>query len=196
MYKMIWLMVVVLWLLPGCGSTEMIEAETSTPRLPEKTVDLDLPPWQRGRYGTAVGRAVHAVLQFADLATGSDIDAQAAAQCAAEGILASTEEQADLYVEFYLMGNLHYVAKDMKLQVEFNPDKVVAYRLLGYENREIADVDFRNDEVDAGEIGSGHQVTGFVIVIECHRQGEQMRKKVITQIVFNLARADNHSIAH
>ncbi len=49
-------------------------------------VDLDLPPWQRGRYGTAIGRAVHAVLQDADLATGEDIDGLAAAQCAAEGI--------------------------------------------------------------------------------------------------------------
>ena len=46
-----------------------------------------LPPWQRGRYGTAIGRAVHAVLQFADLATGSDIPALATAQAAAEGVL-------------------------------------------------------------------------------------------------------------
>ncbi len=57
------------------------------PGLDKEAVDLDLPPWQRGRYGTAVGRAVHAVLQFADLRTGADIDRHAAAQCAAEGIL-------------------------------------------------------------------------------------------------------------
>jgi ATP-dependent helicase/nuclease subunit A len=49
-------------------------------------VDLELPPWQRGRYGTAVGRAVHGVLQFADLAGGSDIDALAESQAAAEGL--------------------------------------------------------------------------------------------------------------
>ncbi|MEQ1873231.1 MAG: UvrD-helicase domain-containing protein [Ilumatobacteraceae bacterium] len=49
-------------------------------------IDLDLPPWQRGRYGTAVGRAVHAVLQFADLHTGDNIAALAAAQAAAEGV--------------------------------------------------------------------------------------------------------------
>ena len=49
-------------------------------------VDLDLPPWQRGRYGTAIGRAVHAVLQDVDLVTGADIDRLSAAQCAAEGI--------------------------------------------------------------------------------------------------------------
>ncbi|CAN5565909.1 hypothetical protein BH10ACT2_BH10ACT2_05030 [soil metagenome] len=49
-------------------------------------VDLDLPPWQRGRYGTAVGRAVHAVLQFADLSSGTNIGALAVAQAAAEGV--------------------------------------------------------------------------------------------------------------
>lgn len=49
-------------------------------------VDLDLPPWQRGRYGTAVGRAVHAVLQFADLTDGHDIPGLAAAQAASEGV--------------------------------------------------------------------------------------------------------------
>jgi ATP-dependent helicase/nuclease subunit A len=49
-------------------------------------VDLDLPPWQRGRYGTAVGRAVHAVLQAIDLATGASIDRHAATQAAAEGV--------------------------------------------------------------------------------------------------------------
>ena len=50
-------------------------------------IDLDLPPWQRGRYGTAIGRAVHAVLQFADLQSGHNIAALAAAQAAAEGVL-------------------------------------------------------------------------------------------------------------
>ena len=55
--------------------------------LRKDAVDLDLPPWQRGRYGTAVGRAVHAVLQFADLRTGRNIAGLAAAQAAAEGVL-------------------------------------------------------------------------------------------------------------
>lgn len=50
-------------------------------------IDLDLPPWQRGRYGTAIGRAVHAVLQFADLRSGDNIATLAAAQAAAEGVL-------------------------------------------------------------------------------------------------------------
>ena len=59
-------------------------------------VDLDLPPWQRGRYGTAVGRAVHAVLQDADLATGHDIDTLAITAAAAEGIFGSEHEIAAL----------------------------------------------------------------------------------------------------
>ncbi|MFH0946867.1 MAG: von Willebrand factor type A domain-containing protein [Planctomycetota bacterium] len=50
------------------------------------------------------------------------------------------------------------IARDVKIQVEFDPQQVRRYRLLGYENRAIADRDFRNDAVDAGEIGSGHQV--------------------------------------
>jgi Ca-activated chloride channel family protein len=57
------------------------------------------------------------------------------------------------------------IAKDVKIQVEFNPDAVYAYRLIGYENRDIADVDFRNDQLDAGEIGAGHSVTALYDVV-------------------------------
>jgi Ca-activated chloride channel family protein len=60
-----------------------------------------------------------------------------------------------------LGGTLEVIAKDVKLQVEFNPEQVSRYRLVGYENRDIADRDFRNDRVDAGEIGSGHTVTAL-----------------------------------
>ena len=69
------------------GAIWLDVAGDADPGVQKEPVDLDLPPWQRGRYGTAVGRAVHAVLQFADLRTGGDVDEQAAAQCAAEGIL-------------------------------------------------------------------------------------------------------------
>ncbi len=65
------------WEDPGEGDDEGLRKDA---------VDLELPPWQRGRYGTAIGRAVHGTLQFCDLTTGADIDALAAAQCAAEGI--------------------------------------------------------------------------------------------------------------
>jgi Ca-activated chloride channel family protein len=56
-------------------------------------------------------------------------------------------------------GALVCVAKDVKFQVDFNPAKVNAYRLVGYENRLLKDEDFRNDAKDAGDLGSGHQVT-------------------------------------
>ena len=58
-------------------------------------------------------------------------------------------------------GTLITVAKDVKLQVEFNPSQVSGYRLIGYENRALADEDFNNDAVDAGEIGAGHRVTAL-----------------------------------
>ena len=60
-----------------------------------------------------------------------------------------------------LTGTLQYIAKDAKVQVDFNPDTVSRYRLLGYENRDVADEDFRDDTVDAGEVGSGHSVTAL-----------------------------------
>ena len=60
---------------------------------------------------------------------------------------------------------LHTVAKDVKLQVEFNPAQVQAYRLVGYESRLLKDEDFNNDAKDAGELGAGHTVTAFYEVI-------------------------------
>ena len=60
-----------------------------------------------------------------------------------------------------LVGTLQVIAKDAKVQVDFNPDVVSRYRLLGYENRRVADEDFRNDAVDAGEVGAGHSVTAL-----------------------------------
>lgn len=62
-------------------------------------------------------------------------------------------------------GTLHTIAKDVKIQVEFNPQNVRAYRLIGYENRLLADEDFNNDKKDAGELGSGHTVTALYEVI-------------------------------
>ena len=62
-------------------------------------------------------------------------------------------------------GTLFTIAKDVKLQVEFNPAKVQAYRLIGYENRMLDKEDFNNDEKDAGEIGSGHTVTALYEII-------------------------------
>jgi len=62
-------------------------------------------------------------------------------------------------------GTLVTIAKDVKIQVEFNPAEVSAYRLIGYENRLLAKEDFNNDQVDAGEIGAGHTVTALYEVV-------------------------------
>jgi Ca-activated chloride channel homolog len=62
-------------------------------------------------------------------------------------------------------GTLFTIAKDVKLQIEFNPAKVQGYRLIGYENRMLAKEDFNNDKKDAGELGSGHTVTALYEVI-------------------------------
>ena len=63
------------------------------------------------------------------------------------------------------------VAKDVKLQVEFNPARVQAYRLIGYENRLLADEDFNDDEKDAGDMGAGHTVTAFYEVVPAGTEG-------------------------
>ena len=60
-----------------------------------------------------------------------------------------------------LTGTLVTIAKDVKLQVEFNPTQVKQYRLLGYANRMLRKEDFSNDKVDAGDLGAGHTVTAF-----------------------------------
>jgi len=64
-----------------------------------------------------------------------------------------------------MLGTLVTIAKDVKLQVEFNPARVAAYRLIGYENRMLRKEDFNNDRVDAGEIGAGHTVTALYEII-------------------------------
>ena len=64
-----------------------------------------------------------------------------------------------------LAGTLVTIAKDVKIQVEFNPGKVAAYRLIGYANRILRDEDFNNDKVDAGDIGAGHTVTALYEIV-------------------------------
>jgi Ca-activated chloride channel family protein len=73
----------------------------------------------------------------------------------------SSQVQADMYVEDRLLATFEHVAKDVKIQLELNPKHVLAYRLLGYEDRAIVDQQFRDDMVDAGEIGAGHRVTAL-----------------------------------
>jgi Ca-activated chloride channel family protein len=64
-----------------------------------------------------------------------------------------------------MSGTLVTIAKDVKIQVEFNPARVQSYRLIGYENRMLRKEDFNNDKVDAGEIGAGHTVTALYEIV-------------------------------
>ncbi len=72
-------------------------------------------------------------------------------------------------------GTLFTIAKDVKIQVEFNPAEVAAYRLIGYENRMLAAEDFNDDKKDAGEIGSGHTVTALYEVIPVGVESDFLR---------------------
>ncbi len=74
-----------------------------------------------------------------------------------------TESRKVLVNEFG--GTLFTIAKDVKLQIEFNPAHVKAYRLIGYENRMLKSEDFNNDKKDAGELGSGHTVTALYEIV-------------------------------
>jgi len=80
------------------------------------------------------------------------------------------DEAQKLFVED-LTSTLQVIALDAKVQVDFNPDVVAYYRLIGYENRDVCQrlllrnrLDFRNDTVDAGEIGAGHSATALYTV--------------------------------
>ena len=69
-------------------------------------------------------------------------------------------------------GTLYTIAKDVKIQVEFNPAKVAGYRLIGYENRLLANRDFNDDTKDAGEIGAGHSVTALYEIVPAGQKVE------------------------
>jgi Ca-activated chloride channel family protein len=73
--------------------------------------------------------------------------------------------EAEKVLSDEMASTLFTIAKDVKIQVEFNPALVSQYRLIGYENRSLRDEDFDNDEVDAGEIGAGHQVTAIYEIV-------------------------------
>jgi len=70
-----------------------------------------------------------------------------------------------------MSSTLFTIAKDVKIQVEFNPAQVAQYRLLGYENRALREEDFDNDRIDAGEIGAGHQVTAIYEIVPTGAKG-------------------------
>jgi Ca-activated chloride channel family protein len=72
-------------------------------------------------------------------------------------------------------GTLFTIAKDVKLQIEFNPTKVAGYKLIGYENRILKKEDFNNDKKDAGELGSGHTVTALYEIIPAGVESQYLK---------------------
>ena len=89
------------------------------------------------------------------------------------GYIDNLQEARKLLVE-QRAGTLMTIAKDVKIQVEFNPEVVAEYRLLGYENRALKREDFNNDKVDAGEIGAGHTVTALYEVVLVGSDGRRV----------------------
>ena len=73
-----------------------------------------------------------------------------------------------------LSATLLTIAKDVKIQIEFNPARVSEYRLIGYENRKLNEEDFANDKVDAGEIGAGHRVTALYEISLTNSNGQRL----------------------
>jgi len=89
-----------------------------------------------------------------------------------------TDKEAQKVLVDQVNGTLVTIAKDVKLQIEFNPRKVAAYRLIGYENRVLAKEDFNDDKKDAGEIGAGHAVTALYELIPAGTEDESAPPKV------------------
>jgi Ca-activated chloride channel family protein len=96
-----------------------------------------------------------------------------------------TEARKVLVNEFG--GTLFTIAKDVKLQIEFNPAKVKAYRLIGYENRMLKSEDFNNDKKDAGDLGSGHTVTALYEIIPVGVESEFFK---IDELKYQTAKID------
>ncbi len=74
-------------------------------------------------------------------------------------------QEANRFLGKEFKGSMFAIAKDVKIQIEFNPKNVQSYRLIGYENRKLRPEDFKNDVIDAGELGSGHTVTALYEII-------------------------------
>jgi Ca-activated chloride channel homolog len=134
----------------GISSDEGIEAIVKKHR--EAGITLTTLGFGQGNYNEAMMERV------ADVGNGnySYIDSAIEAQKVLDDEMAAT---------------IFTIAKDVKIQFEFNPQAVKEYRLIGYENRILAEEDFDNDKVDAGDIGSGHQVTALYEIVPVNGKG-------------------------
>ena len=82
-----------------------------------------------------------------------------------------TMKEAEKVLKKEFGGTLFTIAKDVKIQIEFNPKYVKSYRLIGYENRVLQDEDFNNDKKDAGDLGAGHSVTALYEIVPTGTDG-------------------------
>ncbi|HLP63000.1 YfbK domain-containing protein [Flavobacterium sp.] len=81
-------------------------------------------------------------------------------------------QEANRFLGKEFKGSMFAIAKDVKIQIEFNPSLVKAYRLIGYENRKLRPEDFKNDAIDAGELGTGHTVTALYEIVPVNTKCE------------------------
>lgn len=100
------------------------------------------------------------------------------------------DEARHLFVD-QLAATLHVIASDVKIQVEFNPKRVVRYRQIGYENRQLTQEQFRDDSVDAGEVGSGQSVTALY---EVELAPEVAPRDPIATVYVRYRRTDNQAV--
>ncbi len=142
-------------------------------------VDLDLPPWQRGRYGTAIGRAVHAVLQYVDLSDAHDIVTLSVAQAAAEGVLGMEQTierlaRSALAADLVATGVRHEHWRELFVATAFGPHVVEGYidLLVRHPERGLVVVDYKTDQL--GEVADrgarlaryGVQLAAYAIALE------------------------------
>jgi Ca-activated chloride channel family protein len=100
-------------------------------------------------------------------------------------------QEANRFLGKEFKGSMFAIAKDVKIQIEFNPKHVKSYRLIGYENRKLRDEDFTNDAIDAGELGSGHTVTALYEIIPTGVASEFYQEEIALKYGQNNASASN-----
>ena len=104
------------------------------------------------------------------------------------GYVDTIHEARKLFVE-QMQGTLITIAKDVKIQLEFNPARVAGYRLIGYENRVMANQDFRNDQKDAGEIGAGHSVVALYEIVPTGKEGVAFASRQTQKLKYQVAQS-------
>ena len=164
---------------PPRSPAARVPTRPPTRRCARTPVDLDLAPWQRGRYGTAVGRAVHAVLQHVDLAAGRDLAVLAASQAAAEGVL-GLESTIEALARSALgapivrgaVGHEHW--RELFVATAFGEHVVEGYidLLVRHPGRGLVVVDYKTDQIDPTGDGAvrlaryGRQLAAYGIALE------------------------------